>query len=128
MRNPSLILMSSKLSAKNRYFDEMVKVIEVNQGLVDKFIADTLKMCEHTAFVGLRGDGVPLRAYNRKSLGGDWGKTREEIHAVSVTNLRRLRENSISGPIVHPASRDNRCSNSLPHPSSVAGCKKLLCF
>ena len=29
-------------------------------------------------------------AYNHKVLGGDWGKTKEEIDAISIANMKRV--------------------------------------
>jgi len=58
---------------------------------VDRIIDGSLKLCEATDFRAIRWDGLPFRAYDAKSLGGSWGKTKDELNAISVQNLRRFR-------------------------------------
>ena len=74
------------------YSGQLVSLNGIVKENVDRVIEGSLKLCENTDFRGIRWDGVPFRALNAKSLGGTWGKTQEELHAISAGNVRRYRK------------------------------------
>ncbi len=78
--------------AGGAYSGQLVSLNGVVRENVDRVIDGSLKLCEHTDFMGIRWDGIPFVAQNSKALGGDWGKTPEELAAITVGNIRRFRE------------------------------------
>ena len=77
--------------AGGAYSGQLVELNGIVKQNVDRVIDGSIKLCEHTDFRGVRWDGLPFRAKNGKCLGGSWGKTKDELDAISVENLRRYR-------------------------------------
>lgn len=78
--------------AGGAYSGQLVGLNGIVKENVDRVIEGSIKLCDNTSFYGVRWDGLPFRAFNSKSLGGNWGKTKEELDAISMANIRRYRK------------------------------------
>ncbi|MDP6113210.1 MAG: hypothetical protein QGF00_09665 [Planctomycetota bacterium] len=74
------------------YSGQLVALNGIIKENVDRVIRGSLKLVDHAPFVGIRWDGLGFRAYNSKSLGGNFGKTAEECAQISAENVRRFRK------------------------------------
>ncbi|MBI2192587.1 MAG: hypothetical protein HYU36_11445 [Planctomycetes bacterium] len=80
------------MRAGGAYSGQLVALNGLVKENVDRVIEGVLKYCERVPWQGIRWDGLPFRASNTKALGGDYGKTEEELKQISAANVVRFRK------------------------------------